>query len=74
MENVLEIIKIGGPSLATAACFLWYMNKKDERTADHMKSQTEECHAQQDRGVKVADRMLEMIGKLEERIQKIADE
>ena len=31
MQELIEIIKIGGPSVATAALFLWYIDRMDKR-------------------------------------------
>jgi hypothetical protein len=32
MNEIIEVIKIGGPVLATATIFLFYSEKKDKRT------------------------------------------
>lgn len=61
------MLKIGGPAVITAALFLWYLNKKDERQALTLRDISSECHTTQARMADTSESMLKAIGRLENR-------
>lgn len=65
MDGLWEVLKIGGSAVITAAAFLWYLNKRDERSSQTIRAISDECHACQLRMVETTEGLLKAVGRIE---------
>lgn len=64
MNDLIELIKIGGPSVATAAIFLYFIDKQGKRTDSMICNHFEHVAGAIDRNTKILSQLATLIKRL----------
>lgn len=64
MNDLIEILKIGGPTISTVVAFVWYLDRLDKRTNTMICNHFQHVSDAIDRNTKVLSTLIILIKKL----------